>query len=217
MKLLNRYKFHLFDCDGVILNSNKLKADVFYQVAYKFDRAHAHELRQFSESRNGFSRSEIFKFFAQNILKQDNCDLMVEEMIAEFGLLARKRLLECDVVKRLSEIKRKNINSKWMVVSGGDQNELRTVFAQRQILENFELGVFGSPRDKNTIIQEEFKNIYSNGETIFIGDSKTDYEVARKWGFDFLFVGGWSELIGWKEFCAINNIPWVVSLDEMDN
>lgn len=216
MKLLSKYKFVLFDCDGVILNSNKIKSDAFYQVAMGYDPVAAKQLKMFSESTNGFSRRQIFTFFAEKILKEKNCELIVNSMVQEFSVVVKPALLKCDIVKRLVQIKAINKNSRWMVVSGGDQSELRSVFLARDILSLFALGVFGSPRSKNVIIKEEFAEKNLLGSTIFFGDSRTDYEVAKHWGFDFVFVGAWSDLIGWQNFCETEKIPWVLSLDEID-
>ncbi len=216
MNLLNKYKYVLFDCDGVILNSNKIKSNAFYQVAKRYDPIGAKRLKMFSESVNGLSRRQIFTFFAEEILKEKNYESLVDSMVQEFSVIVKSELLECEIVKRLAQIKSINRNSRWMVVSGGDQIELRSIFLARDILSLFELGVFGSPRTKNVIIKEEFLEKNLLGSTIFFGDSRTDYEVAKYWGFDFVFVGAWSDLIGWQKFCETEKIRWVLSLDEID-
>ena len=38
MNNLNKYKSLIFDCDGVILNSNKIKTDAFRKVLNNFDQ-----------------------------------------------------------------------------------------------------------------------------------------------------------------------------------
>ncbi|UQB43268.1 hypothetical protein JX580_05170 [Thiomicrospira microaerophila] len=38
--------------------------------------------------------------------------------------------------------------ANWLIVSGGDQQELRGVFAARDLAKYFEGGIFGSPETK---------------------------------------------------------------------
>jgi phosphoglycolate phosphatase-like HAD superfamily hydrolase len=215
LKSLDKYLVYIFDCDGVILNSNQLKSEIFYKVAKRYSSSGADKLKLYSESINGFSRRQIFTFFATKILNLECDDPKIDLMVLEFSALAKDALLHCEMAKNLSRLRDKNSNSKWMVVSGGDEVELRLVFEQRQILKYFDLGVFGSPRSKCTILREEYQKTNITLPTILIGDSSTDYEVAKSFGFDFLFVGGWSDLSGWQNYCGINKIPYVLSLDEI--
>ena len=67
----NSYKTIIFDCDGVILNSNKIKTESFYKVAKKFGEKEAIKLVKFHLSNGGISRYEKFKFFLE-IIKENN-------------------------------------------------------------------------------------------------------------------------------------------------
>ena len=51
-----RYHSLIFDCDGVILNSNQIKSDAFYNVAKQFGDIAAKKLLKFHLENGGISR-----------------------------------------------------------------------------------------------------------------------------------------------------------------
>ncbi|MCY1452939.1 hypothetical protein D9M71_699010 [compost metagenome] len=93
----------------------------------------------------------------------------------------------------LYRLREEHINSRWLIVSGGDQEELRRVFSERNLSHLFDGGIFGSPDNKDMILARELErgNIVKPG--IFFGDSQYDFESAKRAGLDFAFVSGWSE------------------------
>jgi len=57
MKNLSLYDLWLFDCDGVILQSNKIKSQTMYQVALHFsDEKTALLYQQYHQDNAGFTR-----------------------------------------------------------------------------------------------------------------------------------------------------------------
>ena len=40
----------------------------------------------------------------------------------------------------------------------------------------------------------------------FIGESRYDYETAKSFNFDFIFVSEWTQLENWKKFCHDNKL-----------
>ena len=57
MKLnLSSYKTIIFDCDGVILNSNKIKTEAFYNVTATYGIEAANELVSYHKLNGGISR-----------------------------------------------------------------------------------------------------------------------------------------------------------------
>jgi phosphoglycolate phosphatase-like HAD superfamily hydrolase len=85
-------------------------------------------------------------------------------------------------------------------VSGGDQKELRRVFAARGLDTLFDAGIFGSPDDKDTILARESAAGTITWPALFLGDSHLDYMAATRAGLDFVFVANWSE---WQEGAAL--------------
>jgi len=75
-----------------------------------------------------------------------------------------------------------------MVVSSGDQIEIKKLFTLRSIDYLFNLGIFGSPLNKYEIFESLFFKGLNKKESIYLGDSLYDYEVASYFGVDFRYI-----------------------------
>ena len=61
---LQKYKTLIFDCDGVVLNSNKVKTEAFYEtVVKKYGSQAATALADHHKTNGGISRYKKFEFF----------------------------------------------------------------------------------------------------------------------------------------------------------
>ena len=98
------------------------------------------------------------------------------------------------------------VDARWLIVSGGDQTELRDVFAQRGIADWFDGGIFGSPDNKDEILARELHARNIRQPALFLGDSKYDHQAATAAGLDFVFLSGWSEVAGWQAWCSREGI-----------
>ena len=203
---MKNYKTILFDCDGVILDANKLKSCAFFDVASNYSIPAAHELVLYNQEYGGVSRHQKFEYFIRNILpKYTNEKPDHSKLVKKFAKFVRQGLLECEVTPHLQNFASRFPKSKFAVVSGGDQSELRNVFSTRNISKYFSGGIWGNPATKYEIIENHFSMLDSN-LTLFIGDSELDYKVAQYYGFDFIFVSALSECKDWMKFVEKNSI-----------
>ena len=60
---MKNYSHLFFDCDGVILNSNKVKTNAFYKIAVKHGEDSAKKLVNYHINNGGISRYKKIKFF----------------------------------------------------------------------------------------------------------------------------------------------------------
>jgi phosphoglycolate phosphatase-like HAD superfamily hydrolase len=195
---LNQYQTLIFDCDGVILNSNKIKTQAFYDVAKVYGHEPAQKLREYHVKNGGISRYEKFEYLLVNILQKSIEKQELNQLLSHFSREVKKALLECEVAKNIKELREKTKNTKWLIVSGGDQAELRDVFKQRNLDGYFDGGIFGSPDNKDTILNNEINNNNILGKSLFLGDSMYDYRVATTAQMDFIFLSKWTELKHWS-------------------
>ena len=202
---MKKYSHLFFDCDGVILNSNKIKTDAFYKLALNFGELQAQKLVNHHLENGGISRYEKIKFFQKNILKNTNIKLY-QKLVDNYGKILKEKLIKAEISKGVFKIKQFFPNSKITVVSGSDQNELRWLFKEKRIDHLFNNGIFGSPKNKIEILEEIFSGFKGEEKSIFIGDSKYDFEVSKFFKIDFAFISDWSELSNWTEFARINKI-----------
>lgn len=186
----------LFDCDGVILDSNRLKTEAFYEVAKPFGEEAAVKLVEYHVKNGGISRFQKFDYFLNEILTETNAREITIDMLSEnFSKGIYEKLLECEVSEGLFNLHNMFSDTPFAVISGSSHAELNEIFKVRNLLSLFELGVHGSPNSKYEIIESLKAQHKLDGKTLFIGDSKYDFEVAQEFHFDFAYISKWSE---WK-------------------
>ena len=59
----------VFDCDGVLLNSNKIKTQAFYKCALPYGEKYATMLADYHIENGGISRNYKFKYLTIFILR----------------------------------------------------------------------------------------------------------------------------------------------------
>lgn len=218
MKSVLDYKTIIFDCDGVVLNSNPIKSEAFYQSTLSFGRSPAKAMVDYHIANGGISRYEKFAHFLEKIAptaKPDTKPKNLEQLLADYSVAVKQRLHECEIANELAEFREQTQAACWMIVSGGDQVELRDVFTARGIVDWFEGGIFGSPDAKPEILAREIASGNIQHPAIFLGDSQYDYQCAKAAGLDFVFIHGWTEVADYQRFVANERIVSVESVADL--
>jgi phosphoglycolate phosphatase-like HAD superfamily hydrolase len=210
---LTNYQTLVFDCDGVVLNSNKVKTEAFYKAALPYGKVAAKLLVEYHVARGGISRYKKFEWFMREVQGQEGPD--VNQLLDAYANEVKQGLLSCDIAEGLFELRKKSANANWLIASGGDQDELRSVFAERGLAELFDGGIFGSPDSKDIILSREIKSGNIRNSALFIGDSKYDILAAKKAKIDILFVNNWSEFSNHEEYCTLHSVPILSSLSSL--
>lgn len=205
---LTRYKTLVLDCDGVVLNSNKTKVNAYFEVAKRNGAtdAQAQALVDHHVQKGSFPRNGKIEYYLKEILKQEVTDEVMQLYMHTFDEILDKTLMDCEVAPGLQALRDATRHSKWMLLSGGDQRELRTIFARRNLADLFDAGIFGGPDTKDVVLAREKANGNLQLPALFIGDSKYDHQAATRAGLDFVFLSDWTEVADWKNYCAQNNI-----------
>lgn len=204
---LSRYQTLVFDSDGVILNSNEVKTLAFYNAARPYGEAPAQALVDYHVSRGGISRYVKFEYFLNEIVRQPATEAAMQQLLQAFTDEVIQGLVQAELAPGLEALRKATPHTRWMVVTGGDQAELREVYSRRGIASWFDAGLFGSPDSKDAILERELRNANLKSPAIFFGDSRYDHEAASRAGLDFVFVSGWTEFEGWAEYCSERRIP----------
>ena len=212
---ISQYATLIFDCDGVVLDSNKVKTAAFYNAALPYGASAAETLIEYHAKHGGISRYVKFKYFLKYIVKTKMEKIKLDILLDDYACEVREGLLSCQISPGLEKLRRITEN-RWLVVSGGDQNELRSVFAQRNLVEIFNGGIFGSPQTKDAILSRELGNDNIKLPALFIGDSKYDYQAAKTANIDFVFAYDWTELIDWREYCKEQELDFIRNISYLN-
>ena len=213
---LKKYNTIIFDCDGVILNSNFQKIEAYRNTAisYGASKIQAEDLVSYHVSLTGISRNVKFKYFLKEIMGEHVTDSSMKKLVDTLNIEVITLLKNCEVASGIEKLKSHTKKSTWMVASGGDQEELRFLFKEKGIASFFEGGIYGSPSSKHQIVEEKMKD-KNFLPTLFLGDSLYDIQTAQKYKLDFIFIYGWTDLKDWKKICNENGLPYVEKIQDL--
>lgn len=204
---VEEYARVVFDCDGVILDSNWLKSDAFGAALEGEPDERRREFVAWHRANGGISRYVKFAHYFEKMYPVPDAEARARAAIDRYAALVQQGLLSCDELPGLRMLlaRLNDAGVPCFVNSGGAENELREVLASRDLAKYF-AGIFGSPATKPDNMQR-IAEIDSAMPGLFLGDAKSDFDAASGAGFDFVFVSGRSEWESGRDFCAANGLP----------
>jgi len=214
---IKQYKSIVFDCDGVVLDSNIVKTEAYFRTAKNLGAtdAQAKALMDYHVKLGGISRYHKFDYYLREIVHQPVTEAAIQALLDDFGRELEVGLMECRIADGLSELRETTPNAKWSILSGGDQQEIRTLFEKRHLGQLFDGGLFGSPDNKDEVLVREKAQGNLQLPALFLGDSKYDYEAATRAGLDFIFISEWTEVPNWQAYCAENEIVELHNISQL--
>ena len=69
-------------------------------------------------------------------------DILLSLIAEDYGKECKNSLLNCEVAEDLEKLKDLTYNIPWIIVSGGDQKELRDIFKNKKLCKFFERWYF---------------------------------------------------------------------------
>ena len=215
---IDKYKSIVFDCDGVILNSNKIKTRAFRLASISFGQDAANSLENYHLKNGGVSRYAKFNHFLTDIVPID-CEkkraIYLKSMLKIYSHETEKALIDSEIADGLHSFRDKTKNLSWSVVSGGDQEQLHSIFEKKNIKHLFNGGIFGSPDTKDKILNRELIKGNIKLPSLFLGDTALDHQVSVANGLDFIFVSSWTEFHSYQKYCRENSIKTISKVSEL--
>ncbi|MBF0299211.1 MAG: HAD family hydrolase [Oligoflexia bacterium] len=212
-KCNNTYKNYIFDCDGVILDSNHIKTTAMKELVSPYGDEVLNEFICFHKLNAGLPRHKKFIHLFENILQikiSSAYEQKLKQILEDFKKITIKQLKITneivgfrDYISQLSLESKELKKSKKFVVSGAPQSDLDFVLKYKN-LDIFFDEIYGSPNTKLENLNI-LNSKYDLSNSIYFGDSMIDYNMAMEFKMDFVFVYGKSEFEDWREFFQDNN------------
>ena len=201
---------HIFDCDGVILDSNDFKVESLLS-ALKYIDCKGIFLKWVEDNfRENFGRTRLehFRVIQENSLRfgYQLSDDKLTDALERYSDLVSSGYGDCRMVEEtntfISGLPRDQLI---FVVSGSDQQELRQFLPSKNSLLTRDR-IFGGPLSKVRNIQ----NIISNcgtAEYFYYGDAVQDAKAARASGVNFVGLSKYSSAPrDLEDFCAKHSL-----------
>ena len=184
----------IFDCDGVILQSNSLKSNAFAEVLQGYEPRLVTEFVNWHRATGGVSRYFKFEHFFRKVLIDPDWEEKTVQACADFAVLVSDGLKACDTIPGF-ELLAAQLHEKdipMAVNTGGAEDEVRRVFAERGMAKSFQT-IFGSPETKRGNM-EKLKDLgLAVPGSTYLGDAELDFVLAHDFGLNFIYVAHESE------------------------
>ena len=177
----------LWDFDGVIIDSSKIREFGFKKVLADYPSNERSELLDYHKENGGLSRYVKFRYFFEKIRGEKADEHKINVLAQEFSEIMKSELRSTKfLIPEVTDFIRSNCKKYRMhIVSGSDQKELRYLCKELGI-ENYFHSINGSPVAKIELVENLLeRNNYKLEETCLIGDSINDFEAADVNEIDF--------------------------------
>ena len=149
----------IFDFDGVIINSHKVKSKAFYHVFKDYGKNKAQKAMKYHLKNTGVSRFIKFKYILKKIIKININKKILKDLDRRFNNFTEKKIKKLKPSKSLNDfLKTENKKINFYISSGTPQKQLPS------LLKNIKLGkyfkkVYGSPDNKIQHIKKILKDL----------------------------------------------------------
>ena len=191
-----------FDFDGVLANSAKTKFKIFKEAGERFlPREHKDDYLDFLNKNPNARREEKLSLIASNSNRN------LEFLLSWFNKNYQIRNIE--LFQPTNEFLLNLKKYKTSIISAAPHSDLFSI-ANYSYLAPFSVeGIFANCNDKAKVLKQlKSKCSLETNESIFIGDTPSDYESARKASFIFIPLIIWSTY-QWnrsKNYKPLNNL-----------
>lgn len=176
----------VLDFDGVILESNRIKAETFPRLFHQYPQ-HAEAMVKLHQDHGGLPRHEKLRIICEDILDQTVDDDEIQRLSTELGRLVDDAIMACPFTPGALEFLRTySARCPLFIATGTPEDEMQPLVERREIAKYF-AGVYGSPRNKATILRDLLdENGWRPEDIVFVGDSIDDYHGAKVTGVPFI-------------------------------
>lgn len=194
---LSLYRHAIFDCDGVILDSNGVKTNAFAKALEGEPDELVEQFVGYHRANGGVSRYEKFKYYFTNLKQIDDFQGPYECLLERYQAICKRDLALCVRVPGIERILMacQSRSILCVVNSGGEEAEVNEVLGAHELGDYFE-HIYGSPRNKVENMERIYSGLVNEGRGVYFGDARSDMLAAEQFGLDFVLISGVSEWVG---------------------
>ncbi len=182
---MKHYSAYIFDFDGVIKDSVKVKSEAFVQLYESEGNEFQQKVEKYHLANGGISRYVKFKVWNE-WLGRSTSEEAIDELAKKFAQLVIDNVVLSPYVNgALAAVEAASNKALTFIATGTPDDEINLILSQLE-LGGFFHEVHGSSRKKSVIVKDILKRfLLSPSDVLFIGDAQTDYQAASEHGLDF--------------------------------
>lgn len=190
----------VFDCDGVLIESNAAKTKAFGRTVAGFGQKAMDRLMAYHREHGGVSRFKKFEWFYREVVKAPLSDKTMDTLCNRFARFCMDAVLDAPMVAGAKEsLDLLSGRLPVFVASGTPEKELRDVLAHKGLTPCFK-GIHGTPPEKQYLLERILsENSLDASTVLMVGDAVTDLKAAQY--CSTLFYGR-------GERFSKDNVPW---------
>lgn len=197
------YDLLLFDFDGVLFNTNKVKTRAFELSLKDYPADKVVQFIDYHEKNGGISRHLKFKYFFEEILQSPNSKTQQNKAVDDFAMHCEQLQKDAQPLPGVAQFlsQAASMNIPMAICSGGNTNEISFLLKKFK-LDHYFTHIWGNEKTKTEHAEQSIQGHYH--KVYFFGDARYDMEVAEAFGFSFCFMFGVSDWPIGKDISVTN-------------
>ena len=196
MRSIYDYSVVIFDCDGVIFDSNNLKIQAMTQTLLGesvFNNEHVAAAINYFKNNFGISRTRHIDYLVECFVSGSTIDknFTKASILKSYSTKCIQLYREANFTPGFLELLGTLSSAKY-VASGSDERELKTVLKDRGVSHYFS-NIYGSPAKKGDIVAG-IASRHGAKSSVMVGDSVSDFEAAKSSNISFIYYSPFSQV-----------------------
>lgn len=181
-----KIKALIFDFDGVICESDRLKTLAYRELYGQFSQEIQDKVVEYHLKHGGISRVTKIPYMFKEFCGIQLDEKQSKEWVDKYVELVYNQVINAPLVDGCIEFFEKYYKDiKIFVSSGTPQDEIRSIIKEKNLQKYF-VEVFGSPKLKHEHINYILQKYNLNPkEVFFMGDAPTDRDESKMCGLNF--------------------------------
>lgn len=177
----------IFDFDGVIVESNDIKAKAFAELFKNENKNAIRKIIGYHLNNTGVSRYKKIKFIYKHLLNRPLGRAEFSSLCNNFATLVLEKIIKAEFVKGAKEFLENYYSKyKFFLLSATPHKEIKEIIQRRQ-LSHFFKTIYGAPVEKSNAIREILKKeSFKGSEALYVGDAMSDYLAAKASAVNFV-------------------------------
>jgi phosphoglycolate phosphatase-like HAD superfamily hydrolase len=184
---MNTFHAIILDFDGVLAESVEVKKQAFHDL-FSLYPCHQQKMIEYYRAHYHTPRWEKFEHYVFTIMERPGDFSAVKKMARQFSALVKKQVIDCPEVPGAAQFLGEFSKRLPLYVSSVTPlDELNEILRGRK-MDSFFRKVFGDPPiNKSEAIRWVLKKEdLLPQQVLFVGDSQSDFSVAKKFGLEFV-------------------------------